>query len=244
MKAIVVALAAVALVTVMPGAASAQDPITLAPGEVLLKIEAQGVDKRRPDMMTITAGTVTTAGSAREALSRNNSLSAKLIEALRAQGIAAQDVRTSDLSVDPVMDNEEAERQHRESRIIGYVAKNTLEVRLRELNRAADVIDALFTAGANSIQGPRFSHSDPKPAQKTARQQAVAVARDQADTYAAALGMRVARVLRVSERGSFDNDSGEAIVVTGSRIARTNIEPGDLSTRITVWIDYALVPVR
>lgn len=237
-------VAALAALALSPAAAGAQDPISLNPGEVLLKVEAQGQDKRRPDMMTITAGAVTTAGSAREALARNNALSGKLIEALRAQGIAAADVRTSELSVDPVMDTEEAERQHREGRITGYVAKNTLEVRLRELARAPEAIDALFNAGANSIQGPRFSHSDPKPAQSAARVAAVAAAREQAETYAAALGMRVARVLRASERGSFENEGGEGIVVTGSRIPRTRIEPGDLTTRITLWIDFALVPAR
>lgn len=239
-----VARAALAALALMPVATAAQDPISLAPGEVLMKVQAEGTDKRRPDVMTITAGAVTTAPTAREALDRNNALAAKLIESLRAHGIAAGDVRTSELSVDPTVDTDEAERQHRDPRIIGYVAKNNLEVQLRDLSRAAEAIDALFTAGANSIQGPRFSLADPKPAQKAARQSAVAAAREQAETYAAALGMRVVRVLRVSEHGGFDNDREESIVVTGTRIRRTNIEPGDLSTRITVWIDYALLPLR
>jgi uncharacterized protein YggE len=64
-----------------------------------------------------------------------------------------------------------------------------------------------------------------------------------ADDCAAALGMRVARVLRVSERGQFEMDSdNSAIVVTGSRIPPTPLAPGEIPVRVTVWIDYALVP--
>ena len=54
--------------------------------------------------------------------------------------------------------------------------------------------------------------------------------------------MRVVRVLRVSERGNFEWEGRETITVTGSRIRRTPIEPGELTTRISVWIDYALAP--
>jgi len=100
----------------------------------------------------------------------------------------------------------------------------------------------MFLAGANTVGGPTFSLSDSKPAERQARTAAVAAALEEAETYASALNMRVGRVLRVSERGDFDEEGGEYIVVTGSRIRRTPIEPGELTTRVNVWIDYALVP--
>ena len=237
-------LIAPAAIAAAPAAAQ-EVPIALAPGEVLLQVQAEGEHRSRPDVMTVTAGVVSTGRTAKEALAGNAAAADRVVEALRMQGVTPEDMRTSELTVDPQIDpadQERADAEDREPRIVGYLAKNQLEVRLRDLRRAPDVIDALFKAGANSIGGPRFALSDPLPAQREARRAAVAQARVEADTYAEALGMRVLRVLRVSERGRFDYQGGEEIVVTGSRIRRTPIEPGELTTSINVWIDYAMVP--
>ncbi len=242
-------LAAALALAALPAAAAAQNvPIELAPGEVLLQVQARGNHAARPDVMTITAGVVTTGASAREAMAANSALSGRIIDAVRSRGVEPRDAKTTELSVQPrleeMSENEEerAERLGRAPRILGYVASNRLELRLRDLARAPDMIDALFAAGANSVEGPRFSLSDPAPAERLARRAAIAAAREEADTYAEALGMRVSRVLRVSERGDFDWEGGETITVTGSRIRRSNIGAGELTTGISVWIDYAMVP--
>jgi uncharacterized protein YggE len=238
-------LAAALALAALPGAARAQAvPVTLAPGEVLLNVEADGETRSRPDVMTIEAGVVTAARTAREALAANSALAARLIEAVRASGIEARDVKTAELSVQPRLESlsDEQEREGRTPRVMGYVATNNLELRLRDLVKAPDIIEALFAAGANSVEGPEFSLADPAPAQRLARRAAVEAARLEADTYAEALGMRVSRVLRVSERSDFETEGGQQIVVTGSRIRRPLVEPGELTTRITVWIDYAMVP--
>jgi uncharacterized protein YggE len=234
-------LAAVALLS--PAAATAQAvPIALAPGEVLLQVQATGEHRARPDVMTITAGVVTTGRTAGEALSANSALAGRLIEAVRQAGVEPRDVRTAELSVDPRF--EERGRgggEDQAPRITGYTAANRVELRLRDLARASAVVEALFQAGANSVRGPDFSLSDPKPAEREARRAAIAAAKEEADTYASALGMRVARVLRVGERGAFETGDGYGIMVTGSKVGRTPLEPGELATRIDVLIDYALV---
>ena len=238
-----------AALAALPALASAQEvPVALNPGEVLLKVEAEGATRSRPDVMTITAGVVTTAATAREALAANSALAGRLVDVVRAKGIEPRDVKTAELSVDPQFEEisaaaaEREERERRAPRILGYVASNRLELRLRDLSRAPEVIDALFAAGANSVRGPRFSLSDPAPAERLARRAAVAAARLEAETYADALGMKLGRVLRVSERGNFEWDGGDQIILTGGRIPRTPVEPGELTTRIDVWIDYAMVP--
>ena len=63
----------------------------------------------------------------------------------------------------------------------------------------------------------------------------------QAETYADALGMRIARVLRVSERDTNIAEDG-TITVTGSRVRPTPIEPGEIAAQAQVWVDYAVVP--
>ena len=239
-----ISAAAAALALAAPAPAGAQNvAVDLRPGEVLLNVQAAGTSETRPDMMTVTAGVVTTGESAGAALEANSQLAERMIEAVRRHGVEPRDIRTTDLSVTPHFEelSSEAEESGRVPRILGYVASNKVELRLRDLDSAPMLIDSLFSAGANSVEGPRFALTDPGPEERKARHAAVAAARLEADTYAEALGMRVARVLRVSERGEFDTGD-EYIVVTGSRIRRTPIEPGELTTRISVWIDYALVP--
>jgi uncharacterized protein YggE len=237
-------IATLALAALPAGAAAQAVPVALGPGEVLLAVEADGEHRSRPDVMTITAGVVTTAASARQALASNSTLAARFIDVVRSKGVEPRDARTSELSVDPQLEelSEQDEERSRTPRILGYVATNKLELRLRDLAKAPDIIDALFAAGANSVEGPKFSHADPAPAERLARRAAVAAAREEADTYAEALNMRVSRVLRISERDGFEMDGREYIVVTGSRIRATPVEPGELTTRIKVMIDYALVP--
>jgi uncharacterized protein len=225
--------------------AAAQDvAISLAPGEVLLKVEAEGEHLSRPDLMAISAGVVTTGRTAKEALAANNVLANRLLAAVRQSGIEPRDVQTSELAVTPQFARDGTGRDDEDSvrRIIGYVARNRVELSLRDLSKAPEIVSALFEAGANEVRGPSFGLTDPGPALRAARRAAVAEARAEADTYADALGMRVARVLRVSERQSFDSEDNDTIVVTGSRIMATPLEPGEVRTQVEVWIDYAMVP--
>lgn len=230
----------------LPAAAAAQSvAIGLNPGEVLLKVEAEGEHLSRPDLMGMTAGVVTTGRTAREALTANSQLANRLIEAVRANGIQPRDVATFELSVVPQFEEPDRGRTDDEEpvrRIVGYVARNRLSLRLRELAKAPDIIDALFNAGANEVRGPSFGLSDPAPALREARRSAVRAAREEAEIYADAMNMRITRALRVSERGSFDQEDEGRIIVTGSRIPSTPLEPGELSTKVTIWIDYAMAP--
>ena len=240
MKLLMAFLAAVA--GAYPASALAQEvPLALRPGEVLLQVEADGESLNRPDVMKISAGVVTNGSTAAEAMTANRVQADRMLKALQAVGVAPADVQTSDLSVEPVFE-EGRDGEINRSKIVGYIARNSVDLRLRDLARAPAIIDTLFTSGANNVHGPDFSLSDPKPAERLARFNAVASARAEADTYADAFGMKVARIIRASERGNFSYEGGQTIVVTGSRIPRTHIEPGELKTRIHLWVDFALLP--
>jgi uncharacterized protein YggE len=237
-----VGLAALAIAaSFVPAAAEAQQvAISLSPGEVLLKVEANGSHVSAPDVMRMTVGAVTIGRTAREATNANNAVAAKLAAAARSLGVEGRDIQTSSLSVEPQMDDERADREGRAPRITGYVARNTLELRIRDLARAPEMIDALFEAGANSVQGPIFSLSDPRPAEREARRKAVAAAREQAETYADALGMRIVRVLQLSEGSETAFMGNNGVRNAGGFLG--SVESGVLQTRITVNVDYAMVP--
>lgn len=242
--------AALAAAALLAAPAAGQDvAITLAPGEVLLNVQAEGIHLARPDVMVVRAGVVTTGRTAREALAANSALANRMLDAVRANGVEPRDVETAELAVAPQFDESDRERagdEDREPRIVGYIARNMLRLRLRDLAKGGAIVDALFTAGANKVDGPYFgiSQARTKPVLRESRRAAVAEALEEATTYADALNMRVSRVLRVSERSSFEADEMDenTIVVTGSRVRPTPVEPGEIEVETQVWIDYALVP--
>lgn len=223
-----------------PGAAAAQDAHpNLRSGETLLEVEAEGVHRSRPDIMSVSAGVGSVGRTAAEALAASSAGAERVLARVRSLGVAPQDIRTNELAVRPTYAQDRDGNE--QPRILGYTASNRVTLRLRDLSRAGAIISAAFEAGANMVEGPRFELSNGRPAVLAAQGDAVRRAREEADNYAAALGMRVARVLRVSERGRNRSDGGE-IVVTGSRITAVPLEPGEVETEVRVWVDFALAP--
>lgn len=237
-------VAAAALALSLASSAAAQPSLQLQPGEALISVEAEGRHASTPDTMSISAGTVTTGATAAEAVAANNALAQRLIEAVRAAGIDPRDVRTAHFSVQPRFDEgrHDSDEEGSPPHIVGYVVQNRLEIRLRDLRSAETLISRLFDAGANSVGGPSFTLSDDRAARRAAERNAVAEARAEAENYAAAVGRRVGRLLRISDRRTWSEPTDERIYVTGSRIPSTPIEPGEVETRAVVFVDFALVP--
>lgn len=205
-------------------------------GEILLEVSAEGEAKGIPDIAEFSTGVTSDGGTARAALAANAAVAQRLVAAIELSGIAARDVRTSSVSVRPRF---RVEKNGEDSQaILGYRASNQLTVTVRDVAKAPALVDALTAAGATDLDGPSFRFADDVPLTARARGAAVAAARREAADYAAALGMRVGRVLRVSERAA-RSDGGSDIVVTGSRVAAP-IRPGEQAVTVTVWIDFAL----
>lgn len=247
----------------MAGAAAAQTAptTTLGPNATLLNLSAEGQSLKRPDVAMFSAGVVTQARTASEAMSENAGRMAEVIAALRRAGIAERDIRTANLSLNPRFSDPERERmiaartnrqpyepspRPEPPRIIGYEARNSVEVRSRDLKNMGRVIDALVTAGANEVNGPSFTLDKPEAALDEARREAVAKARARADLYARATGLRVARILSIVEGGGFYPLQRE-IVVTGSSIgapppppAAPPVAAGELMLGVTLSIQFVL----
>ena len=141
-----------------------------------------------------------------------------VIAALRRAGIAERDIQTSAINLQPRYSNPDRDAmiRARETRepyvppaqpqaptIIGYEAHNNVQVRVRRLGEMGRIIDTLIEAGANQVNGPSFTMDEPGAALDEARAEAVAIARQRAEIYARAAGMRVVRILSISEGGGY-----------------------------------------
>ncbi len=230
---------------------AAQTALEIAPGQTLLEIQATGESYAAPDEATLNAGVVTFATTSRQAVADNAREMDRVVKALRATGIPSRDIQTSNISLNPQYNYD---RQGGEPpQITGYQANNSVTVRVRNIGKASDYLTAMFEAGANNVNGPYFSLSNAEKATATARTDAVAKAKTEAEAYAVAFGMRIVRVLRISERGQ--QVQYNPIIVTGSRSSAgappppppppmpvTSVSIGEMQQNVTLWVDFVLEP--
>ena len=195
-------MAALALgAAVVPGAAQAQAaaPLVQTISGTRLDISATGEVTRIPDIATISAGVMTRSATATGAIGDNANRMERVRAALKRAGIADRDIQTANISLNP----EYRYQDNQPPQLTGYTASNQVNVRFRDIRNTGRILDALVAEGANQINGPTLSIDKPEAALDEARIKAIAVGRARADVYARALGMRVVRLLSVSEGGGY-----------------------------------------
>jgi uncharacterized protein YggE len=182
---------------VCPLAFAQAQPSAMASDATLLQVSAHGESRRVPDLAQFSAGVVTQAADANAAMRANAQRMAAVIAALRQAGIAERDIQTSNINVEP----QYRDGPNQKPTISGYQVTNTVRVRLHDLARVGDVLDALVRQGANQIEGPGFTLDKPDAALDEARTDAIGHAKARADLYAAATGLKVRRIVSISESG-------------------------------------------
>lgn len=164
-------------------------------GATLLELSARGEVTRVPDVALINAGVVTQAPDAAAAIRENAARMARIVSALERAGVAKRDIQTATINLMP----QYRYGENQPPAITGYQAANSLNIRFRDIGRAGAILDALVESGANQVSGPELTLDRPEAAMDEARRSAVAKARARAELYAAAAGLRVARILSISE---------------------------------------------
>ncbi|MBC56047.1 MAG: hypothetical protein CL814_03830 [Confluentimicrobium sp.] len=153
-----------------------------------------------PDMAVITVGVTSLARSAADAMDDTSVKTAEILAALAAAGIAERDLQTRALRLNPNWANRSS-TPGAGPKIDGFVASNTVMVRVRDLDRLGGVLDTVLGLGANEFGGLSFGLQNPAPAQDEARRAAVAEAMRKAQLYAEAAGLTLGPVLSLSEAG-------------------------------------------
>ena len=232
-----VAATAMATPATLPAQASA---IVQPVAGTRLDISATGTVSRVPDLAIISAGVVTKSVTATGAISDNAARMERVRAALRRAGIADKDIQTSSISLNPDYRYE----NNQPPVLTGYQASNNVSIKFRDIRNSGKILDALVAEGANQINGPSLTIDKPETAYDEARVRAIAAGRARAELYARALGMRVVRLVAVSEGGAnyprppmqFARD---AIMVTGAA-AKTEIDPGSQDLEVTLSMTFEL----
>ena len=185
----------VVLVMVLPAAAAAQQP-PVVPSEPVVVASGQGIVFAVPDRAWISISAESRAPSPREAQRLNAEAMRPLQDKLRAAGIVAEAIRTIAYDVQYEWDFVNGKRVGR-----GYVARNSIEVRIDAIDRVGEYLEIAAGSGATALGGIRFDLKDQAKLEREALRLAVLDARAKADAAAAGAGRNIDRILRVEEQG-------------------------------------------
>lgn len=229
-------LAAAAMFAALP--AGAQQTLQLAPMATTLSVSAEGRSLRAPDVVDLSGGVVTTAATAAQAMAANATRMSAVVAAVRKAGVAERDIQTAGLNLQP----QYKYADNQPPLLTGYQASNTVSLRLRKLDQAGKLIDTLVGVGANTISGPNFRVDAADAALDEARTQAVATARSRADLYARAAGLKVKRILTISESGGEQPRPMPMMMARSMKMeaADTPVVPGEVALSITVNVTFEL----
>lgn len=231
-----------ALLTLCPASAFAQTAPTVEPmipaAGTVLDVSAEGRTTRVPDLATIRAGVVSQGTTAAAALSDNAKAMAAVLAALKRAGVAARDIATASVALQP----QYRYAENQPPVVTGYQASNSVSVRFRDVARSGAILDALVAQGANQIDGPNLSIDQPDAALDEARTDAIRRARQRADLYAKAAGMSVARIVSIAESGQDAGGSPPPVVYARAMAAKapTQIEAGEKDVTVTLAVRFLL----
>jgi uncharacterized protein YggE len=158
-------------------------------------VSGRGEVKVTPDRALLSLTVETRRAQASAASQENARLQRQVFDTLRAVGIASTELSTTDYSVQPEQRWNQTKQQ---SELIGYVVRNTIKVRIQNIDQVGKVIDAALSKGSNVVSALEFYASNVEVARRQALAQAVEQARADADVMAKAAGGSIAGLVELS----------------------------------------------
>jgi uncharacterized protein len=226
-----------AYILAFPAMAEAQNATQPVINGTRLEISVRGEVKRIPDVAVISTGVITQSADAATVMRDNAARMARVLAALKRAGVADKDVTTSAVNLSP----QYRYNNNQPPVITGYQANNQVTVRFRDITRSGAILDALVKEGSNEINGPSLTIDKPEAALDEARIAAITAGRARAEVYASAAGMKIKRIVSISE------NEGMSVVprpmmtmMAKSAEADTVIMPGEQALGMTVTMVFEL----
>lgn len=166
-----------------------------ADAQNVIVTNGEGMVTVAPDRAYVSISAESRAKQPKLAQQQNAQAMTAVQERLKAAGISGDAVRTITLDLQPEFDYNDGKQTLR-----GYVARNTIEVRVDDIGKVGEVVDAAVASGATSVSNIRFDLKDRQAVQQKALAEAVADARGRADALAKAAGVSINRIVRIEDQ--------------------------------------------
>jgi uncharacterized protein YggE len=203
-----------------------------------LSVNGSGAVTVAPDRAQLRLGVEVEDATAAGAMDRAAAQMAEVMAALAGAGVAPDDIRTTDLTLNPVYPEPTEDNLPVALR---YRAGSDLEVTVNDLSALGTVIDAAARAGGNRFAGIVFLLAEPDAAQDAARLDAVADALAKANLLAGAAGHEIVALEQISEGGA--DFPGPMAMADSASLRAMPVAPGQLEVRADVRMVFTLRPV-
>lgn len=198
-----------------------------------IAVSARGEVRVNPDRAAIQISVHTRAPTAAAAAAENARKQKAVIDALRALGLAANDISTVNYNVFP----EQRYEANREPVLIGYNVTNTVHVEVKTLTLIGPVIDAALAKGANMVTSLQFLASNTENARREAITSAIRKARADADAAAQAAGGSIGGLLEINIGGYFTPPPRPMMEMQARAMSQdvaTPIAPGEQTVSVDI----------
>ena len=212
-----------------------------------LVVSGEGRGTYVPDVAILGLGIESQENTVALAQEKAAAAMAKVVAALKGKGVADKDIQTEQFSIQPVTQwVEEGVSGSKTGRqvVIGYQVTNTVQAKLRKMDQAGAVIDAVALAGGDltRIDSISFTKEDITQERNLAREKAVKDAQAKAQQIAGLLGITLGQPTYITESSPYvpvTRDYYAAGAATSSQ-APTPVLPGEQELTVTVQIVYAI----
>lgn len=203
-----------------------------------IRVTATGESQAAPDMAIINLAVVTYDKTAQKALAANNKSMNDIVNAFKNNGIQANDLQTSGLSIYQSNPDKHHEKKNNERL---YHVSNSLTVRIRDLANAGKIFDQAMTLGVNSVNGITFTNADTKPFYQEARKKAITEAMEKAETIAQAANLKLGKIIEINENNDNYYPSPRLMSsASHASYADTNFSGGELGYNVSVTVVFAI----
>jgi hypothetical protein len=227
------------LVLVLVGVFVASRPVAVQtssnPTRKTIQVSAVGTVSATPDETILRLAVLTQSYTATQATQENAVAMASVIQALVNLGVASDSLKTVTYSLTTIYDNAKSP-----PRLVGYSARNEIQVTLTNISITGKAIDAAVAAGANEVDEVTFTLTAQTYAtlQKQALQMAIKDASGQAQAIASGLGLRIVGPITVTTVYSYQ----PSVSRLGANVL-TPIQPGTLQISTSIQVTYEVTPV-
>ena len=204
-----------------------------------ISVSGEGKVSAKPDIGQVNLSVVSNAKTVAIAQKDNTDKMNKVIKAMKDLGIKEEDLKTTNYNVSPSY-----QYLNGKSEIIGYQIDQTLEVKIRDLEKVGDILSQASAAGANQVGSLNFTFDDPEKLNTQARQKAIDNAKIKAQDLAKALGVSLGKVVSFSESSSGRSIpmyyASDALEKSGGGVSAPEVQTGQNEVNIGVSLSYEI----
>ncbi len=197
-----------------------------------ISVTGVGQVQTKPDTAVFTVGVQTQAKKAGKALTDNSTNMQAVVAALKDAGVPADNIQTQTVSLQP-----QYNQQNNNNQLTGYIATNTVQVRVSNLDNLGSLLDTAVQAGGNTIQNIQFEVSNPAATLDQARQAAFNDAKNKATQLAQLAGATLGQVYTINET-SQSPQPFYSPSIAADRAAAVPISPGTQNVEVDLNITW------